>query len=390
MKYTLYIISIIIILASCTKELPYPNVEDINLLVLNGLISPDAEVAVHLSQSCHITDLQCDQKIIENGAVFLKDGAGNNLVELTYQGEGVYAAPGFQIETEKTYSIEAKSAGLETVSAKAASPKPFKAKMISHDEKIYLDYLCRTFEIEIEDNPDEENYYLIDGYVDILNGEHDEGLRNELNGYILPHTSFLSNDINAENTALTSTLDLVSLPLDYVFLNDKNFNGEKYTVEFGLHDIDITFDKDFELEAHITVKSVTKEVYDYYKSVTLNKLTIGSFISEPTQILSNIDNGIGIFGGYTQQEFVVDLPGTGFWIGGGFTFENENCTGPCTVKFFSDMGEKIDFLWDFGDGSTSTERNPEHEYKTAGDYQVLLEASVGQDTWGNSQTVQIK
>lgn len=36
-----------------------------------------------------------------------------------------------------------------------------------------------------------------------------------------------------------------------------------------------------------------------------------------------------------------------------------------------------DFLWDFGDGNTSTEREPIHEYKTLGTYTVKLIASNG-------------
>ncbi len=390
MKYILYIISAIIIITGCVKELPYPDVDNLDLLVLNGLISPDTELSVQLSQSCHITDITCDQKIIGNGEVFLKDESGSNLVELTYQGEGIYGAPGFQIEAEKTYSIEAKSAGLETISAKAVTPKSFKATMLSNDEKFYADYLCRTFEIEIEDNADEENYYLINGWVDILNGEHEEGQINDLNGYILPHTGFLSKDINAENTSLTSIIDIFSIPLEYIFLKDENFNGQKYRLEFGLQDMDLSYDKDYELEAHIVVKSVTKEVYDYFRSIALYELTAGSFLSEPTQILSNVDKGIGIFGGYTQQEFVVDLPSTGYWLGGDFTFENGGCTGPCTVKFSADMGDKLNFLWNFGDGATSTEKNPEHEFQKAGNYDVSLNIILGQDSWSNIQGVEIR
>lgn len=48
-------------------------------------------------------------------------------------------------------------------------------------------------------------------------------------------------------------------------------------------------------------------------------------------------------------------------------------TGPLTVRFqnFSG-GDVIRFLWDFGDGSTSVERNPTHTYQTDGFYTVKL------------------
>ncbi|MDC1395214.1 PKD domain-containing protein [Bacteroidia bacterium] len=52
-----------------------------------------------------------------------------------------------------------------------------------------------------------------------------------------------------------------------------------------------------------------------------------------------------------------------------------NCTAPFMVTF-SDLSTKTkatdNYLWSFGDGTTSTERNPSHTYTTLGDYTVNL------------------
>jgi PKD repeat protein/fibronectin type 3 domain-containing protein len=50
---------------------------------------------------------------------------------------------------------------------------------------------------------------------------------------------------------------------------------------------------------------------------------------------------------------------------------------PLTVNFFGDAsydpdGDAITFLWNFGDGNTSTESNPTHTFTTPGDYTVTL------------------
>jgi PKD repeat protein len=44
---------------------------------------------------------------------------------------------------------------------------------------------------------------------------------------------------------------------------------------------------------------------------------------------------------------------------------------------FTDLssGAPVTWLWDFGDGTTSTERNPTHRYTTAGTYEVTLDVS---------------
>lgn len=52
-----------------------------------------------------------------------------------------------------------------------------------------------------------------------------------------------------------------------------------------------------------------------------------------------------------------------------------------TMHFFSDAvgaaaGEKFEFLWNFGDGTTSTEQNPTHEYAAPGNYKVQLTAKT--------------
>jgi len=60
-----------------------------------------------------------------------------------------------------------------------------------------------------------------------------------------------------------------------------------------------------------------------------------------------------------------------------YTFDYEfNCLGQAT-HFYVSSGEKIDgFLWNFGDGSTSTDRDAYHTYAKAGDYKVTLIKTV--------------
>lgn len=69
-----------------------------------------------------------------------------------------------------------------------------------------------------------------------------------------------------------------------------------------------------------------------------------------------------------------------------------NGSAPLTVQFSSagtsdpDEGQSLTYLWDFGDGGTSTQENPEHVYATAGDYAATL--TVTDDT-GRSGVVSV-
>lgn len=49
-----------------------------------------------------------------------------------------------------------------------------------------------------------------------------------------------------------------------------------------------------------------------------------------------------------------------------------NCQIPFTVKFTNNSDAYLGFKWDFGDGSTSTLRNPTHIYTTYGNFTVML------------------
>ncbi|GAB1371537.1 hypothetical protein MASR1M45_15990 [Candidatus Kapaibacterium sp.] len=66
-----------------------------------------------------------------------------------------------------------------------------------------------------------------------------------------------------------------------------------------------------------------------------------------------------------------------------FSFQILNKQLPRKVQFIDKTnGEVLDRLWDFGDGSTSTELNPIHEYKYSGDFTVklIVRDTLGADT----------
>jgi PKD repeat protein len=55
----------------------------------------------------------------------------------------------------------------------------------------------------------------------------------------------------------------------------------------------------------------------------------------------------------------------------------ESCAAPLSVNFTNNSANAGSYLWDFGDGTTSTDANPAHNYTTLGTYTVTLTASAG-------------
>lgn len=74
-----------------------------------------------------------------------------------------------------------------------------------------------------------------------------------------------------------------------------------------------------------------------------------------------------------------------------FDINNNECTAPCQVQFNNTSdAEFISFVWDFGDGNTSTQRSPEHTYVDSGTYEVSLTATSEDCEKIARQTVRIE
>jgi PKD repeat protein len=59
----------------------------------------------------------------------------------------------------------------------------------------------------------------------------------------------------------------------------------------------------------------------------------------------------------------------------GFSYSVGNTTLPVTVTFTNTSTNATTWLWNFGDGTSSTAQDPAHSYTTAGDFPVSLKAT---------------
>jgi PKD repeat protein len=66
-----------------------------------------------------------------------------------------------------------------------------------------------------------------------------------------------------------------------------------------------------------------------------------------------------------------------------------NFIAPCRISFYSSAPQGLSYFWDFGDGSTSTQENPDHVFYTAGSYDVIFTVSDGQRSESRTKTIRI-
>ncbi len=74
----------------------------------------------------------------------------------------------------------------------------------------------------------------------------------------------------------------------------------------------------------------------------------------------------------------------------GFTFAAKDLKVTFANTSSDDDGDKMTYTWDFGDGTSSAEANPVHEYSAAGEYTVTLRADDGKEiSEAASKTVKV-
>lgn len=69
-----------------------------------------------------------------------------------------------------------------------------------------------------------------------------------------------------------------------------------------------------------------------------------------------------------------------------FTYQE---TTPQTVQFTNQTQNATTYLWNFGDGTTSTQQNPTHTYQNAGNYQVSLTTNACATNSTKTKTVNV-
>lgn len=72
-----------------------------------------------------------------------------------------------------------------------------------------------------------------------------------------------------------------------------------------------------------------------------------------------------------------------------FTYTSSDNEAPSKVKFENTSEKSESYFWDFGDGTTSEEVNPEHKYFLSGNYTITLKAKKGNKEHMTTQNIAI-
>lgn len=280
MKKIVFIIISALLFASCEKFIDMEIPDEGRKITVNSFINDQQNPTVYLSQSRFILDSEYSFPLITDANVTLYKG-DTEVATLNHLGDGIYMAD-YVCEKGDSYTLKV-SRGNEEVSSTSFIPESATfqlidtASIISQDMYQTIPYL--RFRIKIDDPAQQENYYMISFKYD---------------GYPV---SFYSRESFVENGT--------DRFLNYALFSDKLINGQSRVLTLDIETYNFMEEVN---PLEIYVNAISKDMYLYYVQLSKYYEAQGGFLAEPVMVYSNINHGLGIFGGYSITKLQMNIP----------------------------------------------------------------------------------
>ena len=330
-KYFLYIAPVVsAFFFACEKEIKFSGDEVKTLLVLNGILVPDSMVKINLTESRFFLEDGGFFKNINNATVDLWK-AGNKIESLSNIGEGYYKGT-YVPKTGDNLRITASCENFDPIecSTEIIAPTPIisadtlnfreeKAYYYYYSEDGIFDidsssyYLVINFDMYItfKDPKDIPNYYTINLYLKYYFADGDS--------LVLP-VGYTSDDLVFQSGNETNFLEDNNSMKSTLF-NDELLDGKEYKLKIktgnwsGVGVGKSPYDPDFEnpepvgKEISVELQSLSYAYYMYLKTreAQSNMIDFMEYFSEPVQIYTNVNGGIGILGSYSRAIYTISL-----------------------------------------------------------------------------------
>ena len=307
-------------------------------LVVNAFIGTDVPTRVQLTASKSILDNSAIRYISGAEVVLLEEGipvatleevAESNQVPIDW--EGYYASPFIPV-ADKHYTLQVTKSGYEPVEAQTYIPPAVPIQKVTYDTTVSTytyqeeDSVITRSEInfnEIQltftDPASEKNYYELQVlqyfmyYIYLLDDQGNVVVDNQGNNVIadtvqsVNAVSLTSSDpLLAGNEDIFDGGEVSAYGTAFVF-SDDFLNGKTYTLKFNIGNTYYSYNNDEDSNMAISLHTINEEQYQYAVSRELQYENEGNPFAEPVQVYNNIENGYGIFVGYSSDQVTLDF-----------------------------------------------------------------------------------
>ncbi|MBK8944808.1 MAG: DUF4249 domain-containing protein [Ignavibacteriae bacterium] len=298
MKNFLKIFSIIFISISCESvvdvELPKQN----PLIVVNSFFTPDSVFKVHVSKSLGILESfsvlneygynEDKIPILENAKVEIWNG-DNIVTNLNYSGNGFYIAQNTFPQINNNYKIVVSADGFKSVFAEDKIPNSILIKNVLLESNPLDEYLSQNeITIIFEDDGNTKNYYQLSLFaIENFSGE-----------IYRTNLFFESNDILIGESDIFDENEKTFYGYAAYF-DDAIISGKEYKLKISTYEIS------YYSEVYVILSSLSENLYKYIISVKEQDEADDNPFAEPVSIHNNVQNGLGIFGGYSSSVYRI-------------------------------------------------------------------------------------
>ncbi len=301
MGKNIYILVLFMLLA-CDGPLKY----DIGLgdyeqeMVVNAAINKGDPALVRLSYSRSILDGQ-PYDLINDASVFLAEGNGEEQMLMPI-GQGKYIGEGL-IKENTTYRLRVVDRKGNVIRSNDTTPSQISFESIEITDTLYIepayveqsasdvdittdgeDQVISGLKISFDDEAGILNYYELIVYQKI--------------GNTIEFLPINSTNLSVENTTTGGVIDASLEFYSKLLFNDRFFEGESFILEAEFRKVDD------EAPVVVHLKSMSEFYYIYSLKRERDKISSEGF-GEPVIVPTNIENGRGLFVGYSKVEVVL-------------------------------------------------------------------------------------
>ncbi len=281
------------VMISCERTIEFKGTNEDDKIVVNSiLVSENDTFEIDIYKSLFV--LAHDSLIyIENAEIelYVNDVKQNDIKELN-PGKFIINNANLKEGDQLNLIVSAPSYQSVQTSTYIPSNVPINScKFVNKNSPdIYYDDSVTYFTINIDDPPEESNFYEINLYK---TGKY-------YHAYDDYEYNLLELDIDSEDPVLN---EYYSWYNDGLYFDDKLINGKNYNLIFyAYQDIDTAYHDTIIVE----LRSLSKELFLYRTSFYKQLDAQDNPFAQPVQVFSNVEEGAGIFAGYSATRILID------------------------------------------------------------------------------------
>lgn len=295
---------------SCTKFIDFEGEDATPRLVVNGAFQPDSVFEIELSNSLGFIDISQIQPRT-NGSAAVYDDNGSFVDSLLHIGEGKYRS-NVTASAGNTYTVRASSGAFEEVSATDYLPVivPINswdtASTASSDP--FFDNSGLDIFFTLSDPSGSENFYMVEVfqsagyYIDyVMDPSTGEFVQDTIYLDFAPQRLFLSTTDQVLLSEADGFADGGELYGSTFFFSDRLFNGNTRRFQLRLD----YYSGIANLEIRLT--SASQSYWRYRRTIDRYDYSTDDPFSEPVQIFTNIEGGLGIWAGFSTSSVVIEF-----------------------------------------------------------------------------------